>query len=315
MTSDPNSNPHHNPDQAEPDTAGNSPSGSSGVVIVDERGNPYRHQRNTYETFKSLIKGIFDRIPHGERLMIALTLVIAFSTVCQSVMFYFSNRSTSRQVDHIIVAADRIDDAADSFSKSSAEINRGMANAVSKLEAQAVATEAARESSIEESDKSLKATVENFRVDQRAWVGIQHVIPIPPDGLSGQIGMYFDVQNTGRTPAINVRNREEIEQSPNGSESAFSADYSDAYFPPMASKSVMMPNAVDTATQWSSDLQAQIIASIEKKKFFFHGRIAYDDVFGKHHWVVFCFYRRQNDPLLPSKVDWPICSSHNDIDK
>lgn len=69
-----------------------------------------------------------------------LTIAIATFALFQLLITCSNNASTTRQVDRIITTADRIDDAADSFSGSAARINQGIAAAVTQLDIQAGAS-------------------------------------------------------------------------------------------------------------------------------------------------------------------------------
>lgn len=81
---------------------------------------------------------------------LALTFAIVIFAGCQLAVTYMNSRTSTEQMKQIIASAqslntsaDRVDDAAESFSKSSADISRSMGDAVSKLRDQAKATSAA----------------------------------------------------------------------------------------------------------------------------------------------------------------------------
>jgi hypothetical protein len=104
------------------------------------------------------------------------TFGIVFFAALQLCITYHGSKSNGEQIDKIIAAADRISNAADSFSGSAAHINDGVSQAVTKLESQAATIEKARIGSNKQSADSLQATINDFHEDQRPWVGLDDVI-------------------------------------------------------------------------------------------------------------------------------------------
>jgi len=82
--------------------------------------------------FRELIEEGPDR--HIELL---LTIAIATFSCFQLLITCSNNASSSRQSERLLQSANRIDDAADSFSGSASKINGGVADAVAKLQSQA----------------------------------------------------------------------------------------------------------------------------------------------------------------------------------
>lgn len=72
---------------------------------------------------------------------LALGVLIASFACFQLVASCNNSRTSTEQLTRMIVAADRIDDAADSFSLSASGINGGVSDAVKKLDAQRVSSE------------------------------------------------------------------------------------------------------------------------------------------------------------------------------
>jgi hypothetical protein len=67
--------------------------------------------------------------------------------------------------------------------------------------AQIAAVEAKK--SREQSESAFKATVEQFRLDQRAWIGVNNVVGAPKLNNVWKVEVVF--HNSGRTPARNIR--------------------------------------------------------------------------------------------------------------
>jgi hypothetical protein len=133
-------------------------------------------------------KELLDRVKTGERWMICITILVFLVSCFQAYESWTNNKSTGVQVDNIITAANRVDNAADSFSKSAAGINGGVASAVSELHGQA-----------DESRKALQATTNNFHREQRAYL-----IPGDPEDTSGYGLLRFPIINFGHTTASHL---------------------------------------------------------------------------------------------------------------
>lgn len=99
-----------------------------------------------------------------------LAFAITFFAAAQWLTSCNNNSSTSRQTERLLDAANRINDAADSFSKSSADISSGVGGAVDKLNLQA----GALNSSVTQATRLAKATeIANKNVvdADRPWIG------------------------------------------------------------------------------------------------------------------------------------------------
>jgi hypothetical protein len=209
MANTPKHYPHNHPDSAQQESDDDSRSANPPVSIVDEQGHAYRKLENPYQRLKNAIKHLIAKVDHGERWMISLTAIVVFTTVSQAIQSCSNNRSTSQQVDRLIDAANRVDDAAESFSISASGINGGVSNAVSKLNDQAKKMDAARLSSEKQSSAALQATVDSFHTEDRAWVGISQTRPLNyvTDPVTHAVNMTvaFTFRNYGHSAAQHVR--------------------------------------------------------------------------------------------------------------
>jgi len=50
------------------------------------------------------------------------------------------------------------------------------------------------------------------------------------------------------------------------------------------------------------------IPDLDKRTLYVFGRITYDDIFGKHHWVTYCLR------LSDDRTQYQFCEEHNDTD-
>jgi hypothetical protein len=146
-------------------------------------------------------------------LMVLFTAVLTLVAIEQGILAWQNSQSSTAQMGKIIDAANRIEDAADSFSGSASHINNGVSDAVTKLQTQADELERARRSSESNSERALNATVDNFRLDQRAWLEIRLSTPRDGDTAGLKTGdsaplsderIHSLITNSGKTPAKDI---------------------------------------------------------------------------------------------------------------
>jgi hypothetical protein len=166
------------------------------------------------------------------------------------------------------------------------------------------------------SDKSLKATIDNFHLEQRAWIGVKQIVVGP---LNANEPLKIDVvlTNTGKTigtvtstiskvlPSFHEEDIDKFISSPEWMEK----DRERRMTPPRVT--LVFPN-FEFAFQILSpgplyDWQAKSIQSGQIQIYVF-GDIYYSDVFGRSHFTKFCgFY-------VPSAKMFGTCKSHNSAD-
>jgi len=201
MNTTPEHYPTDNHHSAKRESGDDLPGTVTSIGIVDEQGHAYAKRENVYNRVKNGIKRFAGRIDHGERWMILLTAIVALTTVSQAVQSCSNNRSTSVQVDRLIDAANRVDDAAESFSRSASGINGGVSDAVEKLRVQAEKMEAARKSSEQQATTALQATIDNFHQEQRAYL-----LPVDTNDKGGAYGLLkISLRNYGHVTAKNAK--------------------------------------------------------------------------------------------------------------
>jgi hypothetical protein len=154
-----------------------------------EHESPYVKESGLYHRLKEIKEAGIDR-----QIELGLAFAIAFFAAAQWITSCQNNKSTAGQVNQLIVAADRIDDAADSFSDSAAHINQGVGDAVTRLGRSAKAAET-----------SVKESHEQFLTEQRPILWITNNLGLPQACGDRQICWTWHYTNYGKTPAKNIR--------------------------------------------------------------------------------------------------------------
>ncbi|MGO9554356.1 MAG: hypothetical protein ACLP2U_04950 [Syntrophobacteraceae bacterium] len=150
----------------------------------------------------------------------------------------------------------------------------------------------------------------SMKLDQRAWIGSTIVKGLW--GIGKPIDISVQFRNTGKTPAKNVATIticDTIEKNIAPSFDAESNIWNDQ------SRSVMTPQQVAfIEVHVHDDLQDvardAIINDVLNgvKRAYVHGRVEYEDIFGKPHWLTFCYFY---DPIAKGYRNY---SQHNDTD-
>jgi hypothetical protein len=161
-----------------------------------------------------------------------------------------------------------------------------------------------------QAEKYLNATIEQFRLDQRAWVAVVQTSGKP------EINKPFDiavlVRNTGKTFAKDFKMVLVVEPVKKGQQPEFAKNQA-SFSRVTKSVSILTPSADYTATS-SPIKNGNILADTAFKEIvngdivvFAYGRLTYKDVFGCSHWTDFC-------SRLSPDSRWESCSVHNDAD-
>ena len=138
-------------------------------------------------------------------------------------------------------------------------------------------------------EKSFQATIDNFHLDQRAWVGIDNIAGSPAKNEPFVVTAY--VKNTGKTPAKNVRawgHCEPRAEMPNVQYGCSTGLVSSS----PRSSGLLNPGGTFLLTLNPSHghpLQQELKETLESKKtFYVYGCATYDDVFNSTHWLTYC---------------------------
>lgn len=166
------------------------------------------------------------------------------------------------------------------------------------------------------SGKSLDATIENFRLDQRAWITTKKMTfqgytaggkrVVIKEGRP--IKFEITYTNTGKTPARILATKTYFFVMKNGEK------------PPLQEKSIistendpftLFPNGEyshEIASQGYSQKQIETLKS-GQYVIYIYGMIPYEDVFGQIRWTQYCNY------LMPDFTSTAVCSFYNETDK
>ncbi|HEV2387994.1 MAG TPA: hypothetical protein VGS20_12150 [Candidatus Acidoferrales bacterium] len=153
---------------------------------------------------------------------------------------------------------------------------------------------------------SLKASIDQFNLDQRAWIGVPSVAP--PQYSEGGTPVYVkegeravfqvNVLNSGRTPALDVSFRAAYTVLPKGS--AFSARYPRP-ISSISSRTVIQPEqAYNLPTGPSSGVLSHAFIDAIKngsEVLYVFGEVGYDDVFfpkTKRRMTHYCIFLQQD---------------------
>ena len=181
-----------------------------------ERHDPKKRRwRKTKYFFTRLL-----RVSPDRAIELGIGIVVLIFTGSQLYITVENNKGSTEQTNQLIAAAKFSGYAADqnvqasrNFAESARGINQGVNDAVGRLQAQANATEFARETSEELSQRTLEATVRNFNRAQRPWITIESIDPRDVQKNSLYRGYHgigvisaakVRMRNTGLSPAIGV---------------------------------------------------------------------------------------------------------------
>lgn len=173
--------------------------------------------------------------------------------------------------------------------------------------------DAAREN-VATAQAALKTTIENARLDQRAWVTVESIVThpsVPQVGETYRISVNF--RNSGKTPAKDVFANTVVDPvtMPGDPNFSYQGD-------PTARVGIIAPNGANFATLYpvrsrSTGVERPLIIELlallqkEEQRLYVHGRVAYADIFRECHWMTFCFYL-----LAPDLSSFAVCPDHND---
>jgi hypothetical protein len=157
------------------------------------------------------------------------------------------------------------------------------------------AQQAVREARLnrQQSERALNSTIEQFRQEQRAWVGATYVSSIVIK--AGEMPTFqVEVVNTGKTPALHVRFTTSGTSRPAGEKIKFVYP-GPANGPQINSNVVLQPTGRyylgvggKPPAQPVTDHQVDVIKSGENW-FWVYGKIVYDDTAARTHHTKFCF--------------------------
>ena len=221
------------------------------------------------------VKEYIEDPKHQSVTTVMSTVVMAFFTAILTwvaVRQYFDIQSNSADAKVLLQAAVAQSEAV----KASAEQAKLQATATQVLAETAKAQSEALKASAETAKRGLNVTIESFKLDQRAWVGVSNVLPISIDPKQNQVTITLVIRNTGRTPAL------EVTSNVIAGETALEP------LPPKKpeSSSVLLPNETFHLSI-KKELPPEEIQKIVsgKRGHFVFGSINYKDAFNRKHFT------------------------------
>lgn len=275
--------------------------------IVDAEGHEYPHTPAAPDSkgqkVKKWFRSLFNAGP-DRQIELGLTLAITFFAAAQWITSCTNNSSTATQVEKLIAAANSIQASANSFSTSSSNIDNGIKGAVGELGDQVQKMDDARQSSDTAAQNALKASIDNFHRDERAWVIFRGAGPAPAVGqIWHLIGVFT---NSGKTPATDVQWNCVNEYAVNEQSLKW-------YRASFKKPTMLAPNdpgkwcsLTPTGDTKLTQPQLDELLNNAKLRLFFYGSAIYTDVFGHWHWLTFC------QEMEIGGVAWDSCEKGND---
>jgi hypothetical protein len=257
------------------------------LIQKPEPVNPAPAAPATEQQLQRAEQAIEDRMSGFERSMVRLTragVIVAAVTLIIFCGQLWEMHSGGSQTDKIIAADERIAIA--------------MENAVGQAKL------------------SLDTTVDQFHLEQRAWLGVQKfnssiitgALDVPYIEADRDIRFIAQVVNSGKTVAMNTKADIAFQFLPNGT--PLIPRFGQAKPPPVVSALVIQPGATVFMQSLPTKFSANQIAAAAQSALvlYIYGRIHYRDVFGKQHLTEFCSY------LTPDLRSFNACATYNTAD-
>lgn len=237
-------------------------------------------------------------------------VILTVGIVVAAMMQWGEMHDAGTQTDKMISAAQKIE----------SDLEAANAQNLEALRKTLSQSQAATNASNSQSQKVLDATIEQARLDQRAWLTVE---------VGEKTGNFaVGIRNTGKTPAVNVTEVTAFSASSSGNPPDVDlARNSSSPFPvPRNAPPEFMealrkeglirshpPTGYVIApgdTQIASDYQgkfAQIFGFDRKNPMnrpYIQGKVTYDDIFGQHHQTTYCYW-------FAPPSDFVMCNDHN----
>jgi hypothetical protein len=159
-------------------------------------------------------------------------------------------------------------------------------------------------------ERAMIAELEQSRLDQRAWIGINNVVGAPKLNDVWKVEVVF--HNSGRTPARSIRGSVLSEGVSRGKEPTFvyskARSFEGGMIPPNGDFHTTVTISHDTNTQKPAPVDQPILDSLSSgdAKLYIHGEFQYGDIFGCRHWITFCWF------YMTEPSGFGACRAHND---
>jgi hypothetical protein len=169
-------------------------------------------------------------------------------------------------------------------------------------------------------EKSLNATIEQFHLEQRAWLSVTITSEAPK--VNQRMAITVQIVNTGKTYALDTRlcalsaftndvpHKEPLEVP------KFESCHSKNHIKDWTAGNLIPPNSNSGHDSFVENPNATAVEWLAAGKTILwqYGEITYRDIFDKtpSHWVKFCYYRIVTHN---GEARWVTCNTGNDIDR
>jgi hypothetical protein len=192
---------------------------------------------------------------------------------------------------------------------------RGAGTQTNKIIAADERIAGAMEEAIRQTNNALNTTVEQFRLDQRAWLGVTRYNSSTASGNESpyiepdkEVRFIAQFTNSGKTPAKTTETDIAFQFLPKG------VSPKPTFGQPNPSRTrstlVVQPGATHFIQSLPTKFSAPQIEAARQQQLilYVYGRILYQDVFDKQHSTEFCAY------IDPRLIAFESCASYNNAD-
>jgi hypothetical protein len=243
-----------------------------------------------------------DRMSRFERRMILLTVAGVFVAVVTGCIFLVQAYLMRRQLKAMEKGSVDTHNLVEASKAEASNLKRIAKSTADNVEA---ARKFARAS-----EANIRAMKLVARLEQRAWVGVSGV-KVSKLQVGKPVLISVEFRNTGKTPAKNLTVVSNLEVVPRAGKPNFTYS-SEGSSPPERDSRVLLlaggyAHISFEATKYLQQKEIDDVAT-GQLSLYVHGLAKYDDTFGTHHWIRFCYFM---DRDVRSFV---ICREHNSAD-
>jgi len=161
--------------------------------------------------------------------------------------------------------------------------------------------------------KSVEHADRNFRIDERAWIELEHIetqrLQAPPSWHGGGLlVLRVSLKNYGKTSGRNLVIKTNTRGIVEGKATESNIKEFLEHLLPERAPSVLAPGISTDTVKFGGLVQLPHKSFGLLQTTDYVGRIEYDDVFGLHHWSTFCYELLASGQFLP-------CEYGNDEDQ
>jgi hypothetical protein len=161
-------------------------------------------------------------------------------------------------------------------------------------------------------NSALHNLTEQLHREQRAWVSVGDVRGVPAAGSVWDVVATF--RNSGRSFAKNLKGATASDLVARNAQPNFAYEkvrkFNGSLISPNTDYHLRLVTTRSKGSGRAFPLTEQQLESLNKGnlRLYTHGQATYDDVFGRHHWLTFCYF------WVPETRAFSPCTEHNDTD-